>query len=189
MDGGVYALALDERGHLYAGGIFKSAGMVDAKNIAGWDGAAWHNLGKGINYRVSTLTFDGYGNLFAGGNFHKAGGKPSNYIARWWNIVARDDSYQIPSGTTLYVATPGVLSNDSDADGDPLSAALEMNPASGSLEFHPDGSFIYVPEPEYTGVVTFQYKVSDDYGSSDRAEVTIEVNLSIPLYLPMNLKN
>ena len=60
---------------------------------------------------------------------------------------------------TLNIAVPGVLSNDSDADSDPLSAVLEDSPATGSLDFGPDGSFTYIPEANYTGVVTFHYRI------------------------------
>src|SRR5207249_3415858 len=47
--------------------------------------------------------------------------------------VAVNDSYTTPEDTTLNVAAAGVLSNDSDVDGDSLSAVLVSQPTHGSL--------------------------------------------------------
>ena len=44
--------------------------------------------------------------------------------------VAADDTYTAAEDTTLTVAAPGVLGNDTDADGDPLTAALVAGPAT-----------------------------------------------------------
>ena len=55
--------------------------------------------------------------------------------------VASGNSYSMNEDTTLTVAAPGVLGNDTDADGDALSAALVSGPTKGSLAFNPDGSF------------------------------------------------
>jgi hypothetical protein len=84
---GVYALALDGSGKLYAGGYFFTAGGVIANGIAVWDGSSWSALGSGMGGTdypdVYALALDGSGNLYAGGLFTTAGGKPSSYIARW----------------------------------------------------------------------------------------------------------
>ena len=42
--------------------------------------------------------------------------------------VANDDSYQVVGGATLSPAAPGVLGNDTDPDGDPLTAQLGRRP-------------------------------------------------------------
>jgi hypothetical protein len=78
----VYALAVDGRGHLFAGGSFTNAGGMPASYIAEWDGGAWSALGSGMNDQVSALAVSSTG-LFAGGSFTNAGGVPANYIARW----------------------------------------------------------------------------------------------------------
>ena len=41
---------------LYVGGAFTRAGDVAARNIARWDGTAWHSLGSGTNGPVSAIT-------------------------------------------------------------------------------------------------------------------------------------
>ena len=85
------------------------------------------------------------------------------------------------------MAAPGVLSNDDDAEGDPLSATLEEGPANGVLDFDSDGSFVYIPEENTIGLVTFRYRVSDEHGGSDSAVVRIDVYARF--YLPLNLQN
>ena len=40
--------------------------------------------------------------------------------------TAANDSYSTTAGTTLNVAAPGVLENDLDANGDPLTAVLAI---------------------------------------------------------------
>src|SRR5437867_1433618 len=60
-------------------------------------------------------------------------------------VAANDDSYTTPEDTQLTVSAPGVLANDSDVDGDALSAVLVSNPTHGTLTLNGDGSFTYMP--------------------------------------------
>lgn len=54
--------------------------------------------------------------------------------------IAQNDSYSINEDATLTVsAASGVLANDSDADGDSLTAVLVSNPSHGSLSLNADG--------------------------------------------------
>src|SRR5207244_5937541 len=57
--------------------------------------------------------------------------------------VAVNDSYTTAEDTTLNVAAPGVLANDSDVDGDSLSAVLVSQPAHGRSEERRVGSVSY----------------------------------------------
>jgi VCBS repeat-containing protein len=88
--------------------------------------------------------------------------------------VATDDVYQTDEDTPLTIAAAGVLRNDTDADGDRLTAALASHPAHGSLTLNADGSLSYTPDPDYNGTDSFVYRASDraDYGT---ATVTIDV--------------
>lgn len=75
--------------------------------------------------------------------------------------VGRDDSYAVDAGRTLSVTAPGVLRNDTDADGDTLSAVL-VGQAPDGLHFHSDGSFRYHAPTTYKNkTVTFTYKATD----------------------------
>ncbi|HKP22795.1 MAG TPA: Ig-like domain-containing protein, partial [Dongiaceae bacterium] len=89
--------------------------------------------------------------------------------------IAVSDSYSIDEDTALVINLPGVLSNDSDADGDPLSATLVGGPAHGTLTFNGDGSFTYDPDADYSGGDSFKYKISDGAGHFSSAEVSINV--------------
>lgn len=89
--------------------------------------------------------------------------------------VAADNAYTIAKGNTLVVAAPGVLGNDSDADGNPLTALKVSDPASGTLTLNADGSFTYIPNAGYTGVAFFTYKASDSLAESNIATVNITV--------------
>ena len=89
--------------------------------------------------------------------------------------VANNDSYATNQNTTLNVPAPGVLSNDTDADGPSLSAVLVSGPASGTLTLNADGSFDYVPAANFLGTDSFTYRASDGASTSNTATVTIMV--------------
>jgi VCBS repeat-containing protein len=89
--------------------------------------------------------------------------------------VARPDAYSALIDETLVVPARGVLANDSDADGDALTAQALTEPTHGVLVFQSDGSFVYTPEAGYEGPDTFTYKAKDAVGDSDAVTVTITV--------------
>ena len=62
--------------------------------------------------------------------------------------VATGDAFSTNEDTTLNVAAPGVLGNDTDTDADPLTAALVSDVAHGTLTLHANGSFDYTPAAE-----------------------------------------
>jgi VCBS repeat-containing protein len=90
--------------------------------------------------------------------------------------VAVDDGYSTDEDTPLTIAPPGVLANDSDVEGDPLSAVLNVGPAHGSLTLAADGSFVYTPGANFNGTDSFAYRASDGSTGSNIATVTITVN-------------
>lgn len=69
-----------------------------------------------------------------------------------------------------------VIANDTDDDGDTLSAFLIQTPKHGQLLFKPDGSFTYLPDAGFFGVDTFLYKTTDGTNESNVAEARIHVN-------------
>src|SRR5207249_3082628 len=90
--------------------------------------------------------------------------------------VAQPDSYTVNPGSTLSVASPGVLANDSDVDGDALTAVLASGPANGTLTLNPNGSFSYTPNSAFSGTDSFSYRASDGTTTSAPVTVTITVN-------------
>src|SRR5204863_4724 len=91
-------------------------------------------------------------------------------------VAANDDSYTTPEDTLLTVSAPGVLANDSDVDGDALSAVLVSGPAHGTLTLNGDGSFSYTPALNYNGIDSFTYRASD--GSLESADATVTITVT-----------
>jgi VCBS repeat-containing protein len=89
--------------------------------------------------------------------------------------LAVANAYATSQGTILTVAASGVLSNDTDADGDPLTATLAATPAHGQVTLNPDGSFSYVPAAGYVGSDSFSYRAFDGEAVSGLATVNITV--------------
>src|SRR5207247_2360653 len=89
--------------------------------------------------------------------------------------VAVNDSFTTAEDTQLTVSATGVLANDSDVDGDALSAVLVSNPSHGTLTLNSDGSLVYTPPLNYTTIVRSTYKASDGQAQSGVATVTITV--------------
>ncbi len=87
--------------------------------------------------------------------------------------VATNDSYVFQLNKALTIPAPGVLANDSDPDGDSLTAVLVAGPTNGTLTLNGDGSFIYVPATNFSGVDSFTYQASDGQTNSAIATVTL----------------
>ena len=87
--------------------------------------------------------------------------------------VAADDS---AAGDEDSLITGSVLGNDTDIEGDALTAAVLSGPAHGNLTLNPDGSFSYTPHANWHGTDTFTYQANDGTDNSTAATVTITVN-------------
>jgi YVTN family beta-propeller protein len=86
---------------------------------------------------------------------------------------ATNDSYPFGTASTLTVAAPGVLANDTDADSPSLSAAVVTNPSHGTLVLQPTGAFTYTPDATFAGTDSFTYRATDPTSLSSTATVTI----------------
>jgi hypothetical protein len=94
--------------------------------------------------------------------------------------VVRNDTYTAAQDTTLTVPAPGVLGNDTDPDGNPVTVRPSTQPAHGTLQLNADGSFTYVPNPGYVGTDSFTYTATDGDLSSAPASVSITVQSPAP---------
>ncbi len=100
------------------------------------------------------------------------------------------DAYVINQKAQLFVdAARGVLSNDANQFGQILSLAdrllqalspsgihaeLVESPVAGQVTFNADGSFNYIPPPEFIGVAEFSYvPVSETRGVAQRVSITV----------------
>ncbi|MBL7942751.1 MAG: tandem-95 repeat protein, partial [Flavobacteriales bacterium] len=89
--------------------------------------------------------------------------------------VAADDTQNIGED----IAESGDVSlNDNDVDDETLSFELISPPLHGTLEFETDGTFLYTPSLDYTGLDEAIYEVCDDDGACDQATITFNVGQS-----------
>jgi hypothetical protein len=74
--------------------------------------------------------------------------------------VSKDDAYQVNEDSTLTIATSqGVLVNDINISGQPLSVETVTSTNHGTLNLASDGSFTYTPNVDYVGTDSFTYRV------------------------------
>ena len=177
VSGTVRSIALSGTG-LFAGGDFITASGVTANRVAEWNNGEWLAMGSGTNNVVYALARSDLGGLFVGGAFVNAGDKLASRLGYWdvpnYAPVAEPDFFETPEDTILVEAAPGVLANDSDRNQDPISATLNIGPVLGELILNPDGSLVYTPTLDYSGVVTFSYLV-DDGVLTGTGQVTITI--------------
>jgi hypothetical protein len=95
--------------------------------------------------------------------------------------VAVNDAYTGQWNTVLTIAAPGVKTNDTDVDNDPLSSALVAGTSHGTVTLNLDGSFTYLPLGNYYGTDSFTYQVNDGFGGlSNTATVVITISTPCP---------
>jgi hypothetical protein len=123
---------------LIVGGVFDTAGVTPARNIARWNGSTWSSLGSGINSQVYALTVYGT-DLIAGGIFTQAGGTSANYIARWngssWSSLGSGmggGSFTHVSALTVYSGNLIVGGDFTQASGTSANYIASWNGSSWS---------------------------------------------------------
>ena len=82
-------------------------------------------------------------------------------------VAVDDDGYRVERGDTLVVTAPGVLANDTDPNGDTLSALAVSGPVRGTLSLDADGGFEYTPDnPAGTIALSQKWSLLDQNGSN-----------------------
>ncbi|MFN8061921.1 MAG: Ig-like domain-containing protein [Vicinamibacterales bacterium] len=89
--------------------------------------------------------------------------------------TATDDAFTVLEDHVLTTPASGVLANDSDPQGSPVTAVLAVAPVHGTLTLAANGSFVYTPSVNYHGSDSFTYRASDGSLTSGTATVTITV--------------
>ncbi|MFC1499335.1 Ig-like domain-containing protein, partial [Verrucomicrobiota bacterium] len=89
--------------------------------------------------------------------------------------VSSNNSYLITQDEELTVDAPGVLVNDSDANGSSLTSFVVADTTNATLVLNTDGSFTYTPSNGYSGIDGFTYHAHDgtDYGNVATVQVTV----------------
>lgn len=83
--------------------------------------------------------------------------------------------YSCDEDGQIVVNAPGVLENDSDIDGDVLSARLDSEPGNGTVQWSGDGSFVYTPNANVTGHFHMYYSAFDGQAYSPSRYVCLNV--------------
>ncbi len=89
--------------------------------------------------------------------------------------ISSNDSYPVDEDQSLTVAAPGILDNDTDVEGNTLTAVKVSDPAHGALTLNSDGSFSYIPNADFNGADSFSYQANDGTINSNIATVNITV--------------
>ena len=120
-------------------------------------------------------------------------------LGDWWSWVwaeagtngpplTQDDRFETTQGGSgggaATVTAPlgpasNVLANDIEPEGDPVVALLKSPTTHGILTFNSDGTFIYTPDPGFTGTDRFSYSAYDFHQESAVATVRIVVSTGI----------
>ncbi len=90
------------------------------------------------------------------------------------SVYAFDLGFVTPAETTLTVATPYVLVNDSVPDPAGLTAHIAATALNGVVEMQPDGGFTYAPFADWKGTDRFAYTLTDGASTSNSATVTVQ---------------
>ncbi|CAN5603799.1 hypothetical protein BH20ACT2_BH20ACT2_25000 [soil metagenome] len=91
-----------------------------------------------------------------------------------------NEAYSAQPDTPLTVsANMGVLRNDTDPDGDTLTAGSASTPENGSVTLESDGGFTYTPDDGFTGRDTFTYVVSDGKSAGTKATANGTVKIDV----------
>jgi VCBS repeat-containing protein len=88
---------------------------------------------------------------------------------------ASNDSYSVTEDNPLTIPAHGLLLNDTDVDGNDLTAVLSSQPANGRLTLNANGSLLYWPNANYNGTDSFTYRATDGVDTSNLATVNISV--------------
>lgn len=93
--------------------------------------------------------------------------------------VSVADTYAVDGTQQLSISSPsqGVLANDSDADGDALTATLVAGPSHAAVfGLNADGTFWYRVAVGFSGLDTFTYQVTDGENRGSATTVHLVVN-------------
>lgn len=97
--------------------------------------------------------------------------------------LAVNDTYATPINTALNVAANGVLANDSDPDGNAITAVLSVSTTHGTLALNANGGFVYTPTAGYSGPDSFTYYAFDGMANSTSA-ATVSIAVSAVVITP-----
>jgi uncharacterized repeat protein (TIGR01451 family) len=166
----------------------------DGSHVVVTTGWASH---EGVPYLLVTVTDPAYSGPAQFRYRASDGNALSNPVTVTITVTPRNaapqsvnDAFTVRSGEVLTVAAPGLLANDTDADGDALQISRSMAAANGNVLVEPDGSFTYTPNPGFVGTDTFTYRATDGIrywsagGIFESTDATVTVTVTPRIVAP-----
>ncbi|MCP4964182.1 MAG: DUF5011 domain-containing protein, partial [bacterium] len=89
------------------------------------------------------------------------------------------DEYVVRRGGVVDIQAPGVLINDRDPEGRPITATLDTPPDHGSVALSADGSFIYSNRGEGADLDMFAYRIDDGMRLSEPITVRLIIEENV----------
>jgi hypothetical protein len=174
--------AVDKYGDCYVSGnsyfssIYPDAAFLLKYNTSGQlMFTAYHGVLNAHEVPAS-LYLDANGDMYTCGSV-ETNTDPFRMITQHWAqaAIANFDTYSVAHNTTLNVAGPGLMANDTFTHG--ATAVVKSNPSHGTVTIQTTGAFKYVPTTGFTGTDTFTYVDAKTAGGgySNVATVTIHV--------------
>jgi len=159
------------------GQIAETGGFFNVSSGGTMSGTLLDGTSLSGTLNTSSFTASGTFTVFVNGGVHSGTWSMSRQIPLPNRApVAVNDSYQVAADKSLAVnSTAGVLSNDSDLEGDPLNANLSTGSSNGTVSLSANGGFTYTPNANFIGNDSFTYRASDGLATSNLATVTITV--------------
>jgi hypothetical protein len=190
------AYRADPNGITFAGQSYvvfgSNSGFGASFNLStlnGSNGFAINGIAEGdqLGYSVSSagdVNGDGFDDLIIGARYadpNGIDGAGQSYVVFGKGTtptnqppVANADSATTAQNTAVTIAASTLLANDTDANGDRLSLTGVSNPVNGSVTFS-NGNVIFTPSTNFTGNASFDYSISDGFGGTSTANVSVAV--------------
>ncbi len=163
-----------------AGSHFRATGAVETGTLGYPSGVDY--LGDAVYYLSSTFEHQDemLELVFAGESLQLDDhGDPGDEM---WGL----DNVRVTVNPTP-METLGLLANDSDPNGLPISASLVRDVEHGRLTLQTDGTFTYVPAEDYVGLDQFTYKLSN--GHTESAEATVQIAITPANDVPVGVED
>ena len=130
------------------------------------DNCEW-TVQPGFNFDTVTLTTVSAGTVAVEGS-NDFGNNPNFDTLFYLSNGAPTPTNDTVTTNEDTAVSGNVLTNDSDPDGNPLSASLVTGPSHGTLSLAGTGAFTYTPAPNYHGPDSFTYAASDGLVEHER---------------------
>jgi hypothetical protein len=85
------------------------------------------------------------------------------------------DNITADAGLPSVLAHSALTVNDANVDGDSLTITNFTQPSNGTVFDNGDGTFTYIPAPDFSGVDSFVYTLADPDGNTSTAAVVVTV--------------